>query len=177
MNLSIPLANLSMLISTKSLPGAASNLFFLLMKKTINALWQHHLLLGILSEFVELQEQILIFFQQSFPQISDRLFLIDCPKSGFFSAAGEEWKFQKHGTGINFVGQNTGQIIDVHCDVFSSPRRLDSWRLCQYFDSIGIDQIVYSSHVFEVSDEDGTEALLNFLITDFNWQFPPSDNL
>ena len=69
---------------------------------------------AIVLEFIELQNNLILAFRQTFSQITDWENLLDCPRSGDFSAQGEEWKFQRHGVGICFTGHNIGTVVDAH---------------------------------------------------------------
>lgn len=121
---------------------------------------------AILLEFVKLQSDIILAFRQSFPQITDWEYLLDSPRSGYIWAQGEEWNFQRHGVGICFTGQKSYKIVDVHGGMLKYSQAFDAWRLCQYFDSIGIEKISYLPNTFDVSDEDGVENLFNCLLQD-----------
>jgi hypothetical protein len=121
---------------------------------------------AIILEYVELQNNLISAFRQSFPQIKDGEILLDCPRDGCLLAEGEEWKFQRHGVGICFTGQESGKVVDVHVGILEYPRAFDAWRLAQYFEAIGIEKISYLSHFFEVVDEDDIEDLLNNFLKD-----------
>lgn len=121
---------------------------------------------AIIQEFVNLQDELISVFRQKYSNLSEGTYLLDYPPSGYFHASKEEWKFQRHGVGICFTGQKSGKVVDVHTGFWDAPRAIDSWRLCQYFESIGIEKIYYLSQVFEVSEQDGSEALLKCLRQD-----------
>ncbi|HLO51825.1 MAG TPA: hypothetical protein VK211_25670 [Kamptonema sp.] len=121
---------------------------------------------AIIQEFVNLQDELISVFRQKYSNLTDWTYLLDCPRSGYFYAREEEWKFQRHGLGICFTGQESGKVVDVHTGLLDAPRAIDSWRLCQYFESIGIEKIHYLSQIFEVSEQDGCEALLKYLRQD-----------
>lgn len=121
---------------------------------------------AIILEFVELQNNLIAKFRQTFSRITDWEYLLDCPRCGSFLAQGEEWKFQRHGVGVCFTSQNSGKVVDVHVGIYKCPKAFDAWRLCQYFDSLGIEKIYYMSSFFEVGDEDGSDDLLKCLLTD-----------
>lgn len=132
----------------------------------MNSLTKSVDVVAIILEFVDLQSNLISAFRQTFPKITDWEYLLDCPRSGCFLAQGEEWKFQRHGVGICFTEQKSGKVVDAHVGISEYLRAFDAWRLCQYFDSIGIEKIVYLSDVFEVCDEDDTEYLLKCLLKD-----------
>ncbi len=123
-------------------------------------------IVAIILEFVELQNNLISAFRETFPQITDWEYLLDSPRAGCFGSLGEEWKFQRHGVGICFTGQKSGKVVDAHLGMSEYPRAFDSWRLAQYFDSIDMQKIDYFSDIFEVGDEDGMEKLLNYLLKD-----------
>lgn len=92
-----------------------------------------------ISEFIEIQSQLIDKFKQSFPEIKDLEYLSDCPRHGEIEEIlGEKWHFQRHGVGICFTGQKSGKVIDVHTGIFKKKILLDSWILFQYFDSINL---------------------------------------
>ncbi|MEC4813901.1 MAG: hypothetical protein SAK29_11605 [Scytonema sp. PMC 1069.18] len=78
----------------------------------------------------------------------------------------ESWKFQRHGVGIYFIGSQSGKVVDVHLGVFKHPKAFDAWRLVQYFESIGIQNIVYCSKIFNFTEEEQIESLLNCILQD-----------
>ncbi|CBN59084.1 MULTISPECIES: DUF6896 domain-containing protein [Kamptonema] len=121
---------------------------------------------AIIQEFANLQDELISVFRQKYSNLTDWTYLLDCPRSGYFHAREEEWRFQQHGLGICFTGQESGKVVDVHTGLLDAPRAIDSWRLCQYFESIGIEKIHYLSQIFEVSEQDGSEALLKCLRQD-----------
>lgn len=132
----------------------------------MNYLTQNAEAVAIIQEFVNLQDELISVFRQKYPTLADETYLLDYPRSGYFHAKDEKWKFQRHGVGICFTGEESGKVVDVHRWLFNAPRAIDSWRLCQYFESIGVEKIHYLSQVFEVSEQDGSEALLKCLKQD-----------
>lgn len=116
----------------------------------------------IVGEFVELQYNLISVFRHIFTQI-DWKYLLNCPQNGNFYALGEEWKFQRHGKGLCFTGQKSGKVVDAHTEISAYPKAFDAWRLEQYFNSIGVEKIVYKLDIFNILDEDGTEKLLDAL--------------
>ena len=139
----------------------------------MNSLTKSADIVAIIPEFIELQHNLIEAFKQTFPQITDWEYLLDSPRSGCLSAEGEEWQFQRHGYGICFTGQKSGKVVDVNVGISSYPRAFDAWRLCQYFESIGIEKIDYMSNIFwivepeeKLGDDGKIEELLNLLIKD-----------
>lgn len=130
-------------------------------------------IVAIIPEFVELQNNLIGVFRQTFPQITDWEYLLDCPRSGCLRAEGEEWQFQRHGSGICFTGLKSGRVVDVHCGMFLYPRAFEAWRLCQYLESISVEKIYYKSDIFEIwendrefCDDGKLEELLTWLLKD-----------
>ncbi|MBD2773022.1 DUF6896 domain-containing protein [Iningainema tapete] len=121
---------------------------------------------AIILEFIEIQNSLLKAFREKYSQIIDWKYLLDSPRSGYILAQNEEWKFQRHGVGICFTGQKSGKVVDVHVGMSEYPTAFDVWRLCQYFESIGIEKIGHLSKDFDVTDEDGIEELFNCLLQD-----------
>lgn len=119
----------------------------------MNSLTKSADIVAIIAEFVELQNNLVDAFRQTVPQINDWEYLLDCPHSGCCWAEGEEWQFQRHGTGICFTGQKSGKVVDVNLGI-SYPRAFEAWRLCQYLESIKVEKIYYNSDIFEIWDND-----------------------
>jgi hypothetical protein len=76
----------------------------------------------LISEFICLQSQLIDIFYQSFPDIKDLEYLLDCPRKGEIEILGEKWNFQRHGIGICFTGQISGKVIDVHQGIFTDKK-------------------------------------------------------
>lgn len=120
----------------------------------MNSLTKSADIVAIIPEFVELQNNLVGAFRQMFPQITDWEYLLDCPRSGCLWAEGEEWQFQRHGSGICFTGKKSGKVVDAHCGMSLYPRAFEAWRLCQYLESINVERISYNSEIFEIWDND-----------------------
>lgn len=120
---------------------------------------------SMIAEYVDIQSYLVEMFKYKFP-LSDWKLLLDCPEHGCFWAMGEEWKFYKHGVGIAFTGKRTGTFVDVHVGIEFYPQAFDFWRISQYFESIGVQQLMWNSHFFNVADEGGADALLHSMQKD-----------
>jgi hypothetical protein len=127
--------------------------------------------IAMIEEFLSLQSELVSTFREKYPGITDWNYLLDCPKNGDFQAKGERWKFQRHGSGIGFTGQTSGKVIDVCVGLPDVKIPLNSWSLCQYFESIGLEKLYFSFKWFDVSDEDGVDALIQAVKPSFSHNF------
>ncbi len=123
----------------------------------------------IISEFVEAQNNLICAFRQIYPNVS-KSFSVYCPRQGLLSLQGEKWTFDKHGVGVYFQEEKSYTIVDVHAGFVDYPQAFDAWRLVQYFESKGIEQIYYLTSVFDltnkVNNEDIVDDLLDHLLED-----------
>ncbi|GEM_PF-5401787 len=111
-------------------------------------------LIQFILDFVKIQEQLIKNFHRIYDdQIADWEYLLDCPNNGYFSLFGENWKFEKHGKGICFIGQKSGKVIDAHKGILSDSQVLDAWRLIEYFESI------HRIDFAELIDQDGNNII------------------
>ncbi len=94
------------------------------------------LLLKHIEGLVQLQLRIVIAFRSQYPSVRDWEFLLDFPKSGIVITDGREWKFQKHGKGVMFIGE-ADEVVDIHKSM-DHPDLFDLWRLEQYLISVGV---------------------------------------
>ena len=120
-------------------------------------------IISALEDFVETQNNLIIEFQQQYHFLSDDASLLKQPKSGLLSAMEQEWKFQKHGAGILFEGDESGKIIDAHTGIISNKQAFDSWRLAEYFESINCDRVFWASNPYLAKVDDDLDRLLKQL--------------
>ena len=116
-----------------------------------------------LNHYVEIQENLIVEFQKQYHPLSSDLDLLKQPKTGILSAVGEEWKFQKHGTGIVFESNRSGKIIDAHKGIIDRSKAFDSWRLAEYFESSSCSKVVWESNTYSADDEEDLDKLLELL--------------
>lgn len=123
----------------------------------------------IISEFVELQNNLNLEFRQIYPNVT-KSFSANCPRQGLLSLQEEKWTFDKHGVGVYFQSEKSYTIVDIHAGFVDYPQAFDAWRLVQYFESKGIEQIYYINDVFDltnkVNNEDIVDDLLEYLLED-----------
>lgn len=120
-------------------------------------------IISALKDFVKTQENLIVKFQQQYHSLSNDTSLLKQPKTGLLSAMGEEWKFQKHGSGIVFEGNHSGKIIDAHQGIISNKKAFDSWRLSEYFESINCSQVFWALNTYIADDDDDLDKLLKLL--------------
>jgi hypothetical protein len=116
-----------------------------------------------LKEFADLQEQLLLEFEKQYHPLNNDISFLAKPKTGILKALGEEWKFQKHGMGISFEGIKSGKKVNAHSEVIKHKRAFDSWRLYDYFESIGCFEIIWKSDSYMANDDDDLDKLLEEL--------------
>lgn len=68
----------------------------------------------LIDDFILIQNELIKTFKQSFPEIKDLEYLLDCPRQGEIKILGEKWHFQRHGIGICFIEPKSGKVIDIH---------------------------------------------------------------
>jgi hypothetical protein len=110
-----------------------------------------------IEQFIQFQVILMNAFKESFPLIKDWINLLDFPRYGDIKTPSGNWKFQLHGSGLNFVGPR-GTIIDVH-DMVSNFEIIDAWRILQFLESMD----VIEEDELEISE---VEAALNQLTVD-----------
>ncbi len=123
----------------------------------------------IISEFAELQNKLNLEFRHIYPNINQS-FSANCPRQGLLSLEGEKWTFDKHGVGVYFQSEKKYIVVDIHAGFVDYPQAFDAWRLVQYFESKGIEQIYYLTDIIDltnkVNNEDIIDDLLEHLLED-----------
>ncbi|MBF2016002.1 MAG: hypothetical protein IGS23_12515 [Rivularia sp. T60_A2020_040] len=117
----------------------------------------------IISEFVELQNNLILAFRQIYPNVS-KSFSVNCPRQGLLSLEGEKWTFDKHGVGVYFQSEKSDIIVDIHAGFVDYPQAFDAWRLVQYFESKGVEQIYYLTGVFDLTNKANNEDIVDDLL-------------
>ncbi|MEA5598703.1 DUF6896 domain-containing protein [Rivularia sp. UHCC 0363] len=117
----------------------------------------------IISEFAQIQNDLICAFRQIYPNVS-KSFSVNCPRQGLLSLQGEKWTFDKHGVGVYFQSENSDIIVDVHAGFVDYPQAFDAWRLVQYFESKGIEQIYYLTDVFDLTNKANNEDIVDDLL-------------
>lgn len=116
-----------------------------------------------LKDFSHIQEKLIWEFQKKYHLLDNNTGYLKSPKTGLLSAINEEWKFQKHGIGICFENIKSGKTIDAHNGIGINKKAFDAWRLMQYFESIGIDEIVWKSKPYYTENDNELDELLEIL--------------
>ena len=75
----------------------------------------------------------------------------------------EEWKFRKHGLGIDFEGGNPEKTINAHVGIINHKRAFDSWRLAEYFESLNYSEIVWASNKIDIVNSKELDGMLELL--------------
>lgn len=120
-------------------------------------------LIFALKDFSNTQEKLIWEFQKKYHLLDNKTGYLKSPKTGLLSAIDEEWKFQKHGIGICFENIKSGKTIDAHNGIGTSKKFFDAWRLMQYFESVGIDIIIWKSKSYYTENDDELDKLLEIL--------------
>lgn len=94
----------------------------------------------LLTQFAQLQYELLMAFAELFPSASRDLMLA-VPKQGKLFARGEAWFFQKHGRGIRFRHPESGVVIDSHRFYEGVQNPIDAWRVLQFAESLGLSAL------------------------------------
>ncbi len=59
----------------------------------------------------------------------------------FVTVDGSGWSIIAHGLGLLFVNKQSGEAVDVHVGVLDASDAFDAWRLQEYCESIGWEEI------------------------------------
>jgi hypothetical protein len=119
--------------------------------------------LDVLNEYAQLQGRLCrsLVSQASAPDIE----VEDLPRQGVVVQDEVAWRFQKHGAGVRFIGEN-GVIVDAHVEPFNFPTAVDAWRLVQYCETTGITALSLDGEEVNADDEDELDQMLCKLAAD-----------
>ena len=120
------------------------------------------------SELVTLQNNLNLAFRQIYPNVT-KSFSANCPRQGLLSLQEEKWTFDKHGVGVYFQSEKSYIIVDIHSGFVDYPQAFDAWRLVQYFESKGIEQIYYLTDVYDLTNKENNEDIVGDLL-DHLWE-------
>ena len=115
-----------------------------------------------IDQFVNLQIILINSLRETLGN-RDWTYLLDVPREGTINAAGEEWMFFRHGTGIRFERESV--VVDANRHLESEPGIFDVGRLVDYFSSIG-DCVVVIEGTMHNFDHNSGPALLQRLINE-----------
>uniref|UniRef100_UPI003341F969 DUF6896 domain-containing protein n=1 Tax=Castellaniella defragrans TaxID=75697 RepID=UPI003341F969 len=86
------------------------------------------------NDFIRLQHALQEAFIQQNPGVRDWECLTDVPRAGEIYAAGERWRYDRHGKGVMFTNDK-GLVIDVHDHVLAEGI-VDAHRMNEFISSL-----------------------------------------
>lgn len=98
--------------------------------------------------------------------IRDTVRLLDLPRHGNVGLDETFWEFQRHGVGVCFSRVPSGEIVDVPTGVADAPDAFDAWRLIEYLESRGIDELRHRGQAYRVTEGQALKLLLRRLAKD-----------
>jgi hypothetical protein len=107
-------------------------------------------ILMVINEYVNLQESLVNSFKEKF-KFKDWSLLTDVPKSGVFEFNNQNWKFQKHGTGICFTYEN--YYVDMNRNLEDKSTAFDVYRIVDYMEHMEKKRIKYGAEILVVCYE------------------------
>lgn len=116
----------------------------------------------LLREYAALQERLCDALFDQYP-VDDANLLTDLPAQGTLPVGDDFWEFQRHGSGVCFTQPSTGQTVDAHADPVAQTKGIDAWRLVQYLESKGIEELVEDGVDFDATSERSLQEMLEKL--------------
>jgi hypothetical protein len=116
--------------------------------------------LAAIRGYARLQAELLAATQRVYPEMDRDEYLLSLDRTGTVQSSDEIWTFRRHGRGICYTGTVSHRTVDVHSDGVQYPRGFDSWRLAQYFESLGTAALWFEGHPYEASDIDAVDEIL-----------------
>ena len=116
-----------------------------------------------IRDYVDLQENLIKEFENQYHSFERESDFRKQPKTGVIHAMNKEWKFRKHGLGIDFEGSNPEIIINAHVGIIDYKRAFDSWRISEYFESLNYLEIEWDSKKIDVDNSKELNKLLEQL--------------
>jgi hypothetical protein len=120
--------------------------------------------LVLLRRFVALQSELVKAWLLGHPEALDPWAARRLPRHGEFFARGERWFFHRQGVGVDFQGEDSRRVVDVHRGL-GTPEAFDTWRLMLYFESVNVDTVRVGAREFPTDDERSLEQWLRELET------------
>ena len=108
--------------------------------------------LVLLRQFVSLQAELVRAWLHFHPEALDPWATRRLPRHGELFARGESWHFHRHGVGVDFQGQESRRMVDVHRAV-GTPELFDTWRLMLYLESLNMGSVRVGAREFPTDDE------------------------
>ncbi|MFL5350961.1 MAG: DUF6896 domain-containing protein [Hyalangium sp.] len=115
--------------------------------------------LELLRRFVSLQAELVKAWMQFHPEALDPWAAKRIPRHGELTVRGERWRFQRHGAGVGFQGEESRWTVEVHRAV-GTPEVFDAWRLMVYFESLNVNTVRMGARDFPTDDERSLEQWL-----------------
>ncbi len=113
----------------------------------------------VLRRFVSLQAELVKAWLRFHPDALDPWASRRIPRHGEVFVRGESWHFHRHGVGVDFQGQDSRRMVDVH-RAMGTPEVFDAWRLMLYFESLNVSSVRVGAREFPTDDERSIEQWL-----------------
>jgi hypothetical protein len=108
--------------------------------------------LTLLRQFVALQRELVKAWLHFHPGALDPWASRRLPRHGELFVRGETWRFHRDGVGVDFQGQESRRMVDVH-RAAGTPEAFDAWRLMLYFESLNVAVVKVGAREFPTDDE------------------------
>jgi hypothetical protein len=118
--------------------------------------------LALLRRFVSLQAELVKAWLLLHPGGLDPWAAKRVARHGEVFVRGERWHFHRHGVGVDFTGDESRRVVDVHRAV-GTPEVFDTWRLMLYFESLNQSTVRVGAREFPTDDERSLEQWLKEL--------------
>jgi hypothetical protein len=117
---------------------------------------------ALLRRFVSLQAELVKAWLLFHPGAMDPWASTRVARHGEVFVRGERWHFHRHGGGVDFTGDESRRVVDVHRAV-GTPEVFDTWRLMLYFESLNQTTVRVGAREFPTDDERSLEEWLKEL--------------
>jgi hypothetical protein len=118
----------------------------------------------LLRRYVVLQAELVKAWLLGHPGALDPWASRRLPRHGELFVRGERWFFHRQGVGVDFQGEESRRVVDVHRGV-GTPDIFDTWRLMLYLESLNVNTVRVGSREFPTDDERSLEQWLQELET------------
>ncbi|MBN1210740.1 MAG: hypothetical protein JXB05_38180 [Myxococcaceae bacterium] len=118
--------------------------------------------LALLRRFVSLQGELVKAWLYFHPEALDPWAARRLPRHGEIFVRGERWHFHRQGVGVDFQGEDSRRVVDVH-RALGTPGVFDAWRLMLYFESLNVSNVQLGAREFPTDDERMIEQWLREL--------------
>jgi len=117
----------------------------------------------LIAEFAETQSHLCRSVINKYGLADDVSVVFSAPKTGSLELNGKRWTFKKHGGGVRFISDDTGQVVDAHRNVVSCPAGIDAWRLWQFLETTDTADLDIVGEVGGLENESKINELLSSL--------------